>query len=182
MKKVLFMAFAMALIVATVSCNDSKKKHKKGDADEELVDDDEDEGGELSDMDEAFVGIWSANTDPGAIMQIANEEFEFDDEDCYGYITTYNEYYEGQYNYVFEELEVEDEDGKVLRAEFNKTEMRYVGSGDPDDYDETDEDYGGWESVSIAHGTCRITLNDDGSCTISSGDSRINHMQLYKQD
>lgn len=175
----------MALVFATVSCgNEKKSKHHDSD-DEELVEDDEDDEDldededdedEASDLNDDLLGSWSNNQDPNISMVLSAKMKDFEGKNCYGYIQTYNEYYEPEYTYVFNQIEA---DGEDIRVTYDQKEMQLTG-GDPDNYDS--EDAATWEEVSVAFGSFTISPNGKGKCKIASGDKKLNHLVLYKSE
>ncbi|MBO4907069.1 MAG: hypothetical protein J5486_08580 [Bacteroidaceae bacterium] len=184
MKKLSFYAILMALAFVVLSCGaDNKSKgSSSSDADEEMVDDEED--AEATDEDEEadaevnsdLLGNWSNNQDPNVEMHLYAKRGQYDDIYGFGYLKTYNEFFEPEYTYVFAGLEA---DGDNISVTYDKREMQLTG-GDPDNYDS--EEAATWEEVTVATGSFTISPDGTRKCSIASGDKRINHMKLFKQE
>lgn len=186
MKKLSFYAILMALAFVVVSCgaDNKSKRSSSSEADEEMVDEEEDdeaideeeEDDALEELNSSLLGNWSNNQDPNVEMHLYAKRGQYDDIYGFGYMKTYNEFFEPEYTYVFAGLEA---DGDNIIVTYDKREMQLTG-GDPDNYDS--EEAATWEEVTVATGS--FTISPDGSrkCSIASGDRRINHMKLFKQE
>lgn len=200
MKKVLYFVIVALMTMTTSSCDFVKKSLKlspdteeQDEEDMEDEDEDSDEDAEeaeaeeaeeseaeeseeaaLDELNAALLGSWSNNADPGINMVLADKAGNYDGHKGYGYIVTYNEFFESEYTYVFNSIEADGENIKVM---FTKTQMECV-AGDPDNYDS--EEPAEWVEKVVASGIFTVQPAGRNKCKLASGDKKLNHLTLYK--